>query len=134
MRAPRRTPVIWVGSARKDLQAFPAEAQRVFGYALHVAQIGGRHPSSKTLKGFGSGVVEVLEDHDGDTFRLVYTVRLKQRIYVLHAFQKRSKHGIATPRKDLELIKRRLRDAEELHRQWLASQEEIRHEQEDTQA
>lgn len=121
--ANERKPLVWVGSCRKDLQAFPHPVQRIVGYALHIAQIGGRHPTAKTLKRHhGAGVVEIIEDHDGDTFRLVYTVRLKERIYALHAFQKKSKRGIATPKKELDLIERRLREAEEIHRRWLESE------------
>jgi phage-related protein len=123
MPVPERKPLVWVGSCRKDLQAFPPPVQRVMGYALHLAQMGARHPAVKTLKGFGGGgVVEVIEDHDGDTFRLVYTVRLEERIYALHAFQKKSKRGISTPKKELDLIHRRLREAEEIHRRWLESE------------
>ena len=119
-----RKPLVWVGSTRKDLQAFPPQVQRVMGYALHIAQIGGRHAAAKTLSGFaGAGVVEVVEDHDGGAFRLVYTVRMKERIYALHAFQKKSKRGISTPRKELELIKRRLKEAAEIHQNWLEPQD-----------
>jgi phage-related protein len=121
--AHERKPLVWVGSCRKDLQTFPQPVQRIVGYALHVAQIGGRHPTTATLKGHhGAGVVEIIEDHDGDTFRLVYTVRLKERIYALHAFQKNSKRGISTPKKELDMIQRRLREAEEIHRRWLESE------------
>ena len=115
--------MVWVGSCRKDLQVFPPPVQHVVGYALHLAQIGARHPAVQTLKGFrGAGVVEIIEDYDGDTFRLVYTLRLKERIYALHAFQKKSKRGISTPKKELDLIQRRLREAEEIHRRWLESE------------
>lgn len=98
------------------------EVQRVFGYALHVAQLGGKHPDAKPLKGFtGAGVLEAVADHDGDTFRVVYTIRLGDRIYALHAFQKKSKQGIATPKKELELIRRRLQDAQQIHKEWIES-------------
>lgn len=119
-----RKALVWVGSTRKDLQSFPDQVQRVLGFSLHIAQIGGRNPDAKILKGFkGAGVVEIIEDHDGDTFRLVYTVRMKERVYALHAFQKKSKRGISTPKKELETIKRRLKEAEEIHRHWLDSQD-----------
>ena len=115
-----RKPLIFVGSTLRDLQRFPAAVQRVFGYALHVAQSGGRHPDSKPLKGFsGAGVLEVVEDREGDTYRVVYTVRLGDRVYALHAFQKKSKRGIATPKQELDLIRSRLADAEEIHRRLM---------------
>ena len=85
------------------------------GYGLFQAQLGKRHRKAKTLSGFGgAGVVEIVDDHRGDTFRTVYTVRFGTSVYVLHAFQKKSKSGIATPQTDINLIKRRLRDAEAL--------------------
>lgn len=115
-----RKPLIFVGATLRELQRFPASVQRVFGYALHVAQLGGRHPDAKPLKGFGgAGVLEVMEDQEGDTYRVVYTVKLEERVYALHAFQKKSTRGIATAKKDLELIRSRLADAQELHRRWI---------------
>jgi phage-related protein len=106
-------PVIWVGSSRHDLRGFPDEVQDHMGYALYVAQRGDKHRDAKVLTGFGgAGVVEIVTDYRGDTFRAVYTVRFAGVIYVLHAFQKKSKSGRATPRRDLELIKHRLREAE----------------------
>ncbi|MGH9255069.1 MAG: type II toxin-antitoxin system RelE/ParE family toxin [Vicinamibacterales bacterium] len=96
------------------MKAFPASVQDEVGYALYLAQRGGKHVSAKPLKGLGPGVLEVVSDHRGDTFRAVYTVRLADRVFVLHAFQKKSKHGIATPQADIELIKRRLKQAVEL--------------------
>jgi phage-related protein len=84
------------------------------GYALYVAQVGGKHHSAKPLKGFGgAGVLEIVSDKDGDTFRSVYTVRFANAVYVLHAFQKKSKRGAATPKSEMELIRRRLRAAEQ---------------------
>ncbi len=104
-------PVIWVGSSREDLREFPELVQDHIGYALYVAQRGGKHRDTKTLTGIGgAGVVEVVKDYRGDTFRAVYTVRFGEAVYVLHAFQKKSKRGRETPRLDIELIKRRLRD------------------------
>jgi phage-related protein len=100
----------WVGSAKKDLRAMPANVQDTFGYALHLAQAGDRHSQAKPLKGFGgAGVLEVVEDHQGDTYRAVYTVRYASAVYVLHCFQKKSTSGIATPKPDLELIQARLK-------------------------
>lgn len=86
------------------------------GYALYLAQTGGKHPDAKPLKGFtGAGVLEVVEDFDGDTYRTVYTVRLSDAVYVLHAFQKKSKRGAATPRREIDLIWARLRQAQAIH-------------------
>jgi phage-related protein len=109
-------PLRWIGSSRKDLRRFPEEVQRVAGYALWLAQTGTRHPDAKPLSGFGgAGVLEVVGDHDGDTYRAVYTVRLAGAVYVLHAFQKKSKQGIATPAHEMDLIRARLKQAEQLH-------------------
>jgi phage-related protein len=108
-------PVIWVGSSRKDLCEFPDPVQDHMGYALYVAQRGGKHRSTKALGGFGGAdVVEIIKDYRDDTFRAVYTVRYAEVVYVLHAFQKKSKTGRVTPRRDMELIKRRLREAERI--------------------
>jgi phage-related protein len=124
MPRPGRKPLIWVGTCLDDLSAFPADIRHGIGFALHIAQLGGKHPSSSPLKGFGgAGVLEVIEDFDARTFRVVYTVRLQMRIYGLHAFEKKSKRGIATPKKELDMIRRRLREAEEIQRRWLASKE-----------
>ncbi|HVL20051.1 MAG TPA: type II toxin-antitoxin system RelE/ParE family toxin [Amaricoccus sp.] len=87
----------------------PPDVRLVFGHALHVASLGGKADNAKPMKGLGSGVLEIVEDHDGDTYRAVYTVRLPSGIYVLHAFKKKSKSGIATPKQDIELIKERLK-------------------------
>jgi phage-related protein len=106
-------PLLWVASARKDLQAMPEEVQDAIGYALYFAQTGRKHNQAKALKGFGSaGVLEVIEDWIGSTFRAVYTVRFANAVYVLHCFQKKSTHGIATSKPDLELIRERLKAAE----------------------
>ena len=108
-------PLVWVGSSLEDVRGFPEAVKRTVGYALYLAQAGGKHPDAKPLAGFGgAGVLEVAEDFSGDTYRAVYTVRLAGAIYVLHAFQKKAKRGIATPRQDLDLIRARLRRAEEL--------------------
>jgi phage-related protein len=117
---PITKPVVWVGDAKQALTAFPEEVVRAVGFALYEAQKGSKHPHAKPLKGFGgAGVLEVVEDFDGSTFRAVYTVRLAGRVYVLHAFQKKARHGIATPKADIELVKKRLRWAEEAHAAWL---------------
>lgn len=106
-------PVVWVGSSREDLRAFPEEVRRVMGLAINDAQNGEEHPRAKALKGFGGrSVLEVVDDEDGNTYRAVYTVRFSGAIYVLHAFQKKSKRGIETPKHEIEMIKARLKVAE----------------------
>ena len=113
---PPLKPLIWVGSSKKDLLALPDEVVDVFGYGLHLAQLGLKHPDAKPLSGFGSAsVLEIVEDWRGDTYRAVYTVRIKSAVYVLHVFQK-STRGIATPRADMELIRERLKTAESMAR------------------
>ena len=110
-------PLEWLGKTREQLVAFPRDVCRDIGYALHFAQSSDKHPTAKPLKGFvGAGVLEVVENHEGNTFRAVYTVRFADVVYVLHVFQKKSKRGIATPRQDLELIRTRLMDAREHYR------------------
>jgi phage-related protein len=112
-------PLFWIASCRKDLQAFPAEVQDVMGYALDLAQRGGKHPDAKPLKGYkGAGVLEIVDDHDGDTYRGIYTVRFESAVYVLDAFQKKSTRGIKTSKVDLDRIERRLKRAEEFHAEW----------------
>jgi phage-related protein len=105
-------PLIWIGSSKEDLIAFPGPARREAGYALFLAQIGRKAIKAKPMKGFGgAGVLEVITDHDGNTYRTVYSVRFAEVVFVLHAFQKKSKKGSATPKSDLDLIKRRLKIA-----------------------
>jgi phage-related protein len=116
MAASEVKPVVWVGSSLRDLRGFPDDVQGALGYALFQAQIGGKHPAAKPLKGFGgAGVLEIVEDHEGDTYRAVYTVRFSEAVYVLHAFQKKSRRGRATPKAELDLIRARLSDARALH-------------------
>jgi phage-related protein len=111
-------PVVWVGSSRRDLSRFPRQVRRDIGQALYTAQQGETDPSAKPLRGFGGGsVLEIVAGHRGDTWRAVYTVRYSEAIYVLHAFQKKSKSRIATPQKDIDLIHRRLAEAERLQRE-----------------
>lgn len=106
----------WVGSSREDLQAFPKDVRIAIGFALYRAQQGSRHPSAKPLRGFGgAGVLEIVEDDDGNTYRAVYTVTLPDAVYLLHAFQKKSTSGIATPKRHLDLVRQRLRLAHEIH-------------------
>ncbi|MNV67960.1 hypothetical protein D3C71_1607850 [compost metagenome] len=103
----------WIGSAKKDLFAMPEDVKRTFGFALHLAQVGQKHISTKVLKGFGSaGVLEVVENSTGGTYRAVYTVKFGNAVYVLHCFQKKSTSGIATPKPDMEIIRERLKAAE----------------------
>ena len=102
--------VLWVGSSKKDLMAMPDEVKSAFGFALYLAQQGKKHQNAKPLKGFsGAGVLEVVEDCLGDTFRAVYTVKIAENIYVLHCFQKKSKRGIETPKQEIDLIRDRLK-------------------------
>ena len=102
--------IIWVASSLEDLRRFPEPVRKVMGFALFQAQCGGKHLQARPLKGFGgAGVLEVVEDFDGNAFRAVYTVRFADVVYVLHAFQKRSKRGIETPRREMEVVRSRLR-------------------------
>ena len=112
-------PVVWVGSSKEDLLKLPAGVQDVFGYALFLAQTGKRYPHAKPLKGFGgASVLKVVEDYRNDTYQAVYTVKFAEAVYVLHVFQKKSKHGIETPKQELELIRDRLKRALEFHSSW----------------
>jgi phage-related protein len=104
---------MFIGSSLKDLKQFPAEVRNRMGFALNQVQDGGEPIAAKALKGFGGRtVLELIDDFDSDTYRAVYTVRFAGVVYVLHAFQKKAKKGIATPKRDIDLIKQRLRDAE----------------------
>ena len=110
--------VIWVGSSRADLKKFPQQVRRDVGQALYAAQRGETDPAAKPLKGFGGArVMEIVDRHDTNTYRAVYTAQFGEAIYVLHAFQKKSKRGMATPKHETDLIRRRLADAERLHRE-----------------
>ena len=122
----RPKPVRWVASSKEDLRDFPVEVRRRVGGALWEAQIGRKAPYAKPLKGFGgASVLEIVDDFDGDTFRAVYTVRFAKAVYVLHAFQKKSKRGVATPKAELDLIERRLKRAREDYEQWSKSEKPI---------
>lgn len=112
-------PVVFIRSSLGDLSAFPADVVREVGYALHQAQEGVKSPKAKPLKGFGgASVLEVVESFQTDAYRAVYTVRFPEAVYVLHCFQKKSKRGIGTPLQEIETVKRRLAEAEELHSEW----------------
>jgi phage-related protein len=116
-------PVRWIASSRRDLKTFPEDVRDDVGFALYRAQQGLKHSMAKPLKGFdGPGVLEVVADYDGDTYRAVYTVRFAEAVYVLHCFQKKSKSGIATPKPEIELIKGRLKSAQQEHEQWQSQQ------------
>lgn len=118
-----RKPVKWVGSAKRDLDAMSEDVKDVFGHAIDLAQAGGKHHDAKALTGFGSaGVLEVVEDHRGDTYRAIYTVRFAGWVYVLHCFQKKSRSGIQTPKKDMDLINTRLKAAKHDFEAWQAQQ------------
>ena len=108
--------VIWVSSSLEDLRRFPEPVQKVMGFALFQAQRGDKHLQARPLKGFGgAGILEIIEDFDGNTFRAVYTVRFSDAVYVLHAFQKRSKKGSETPKRDMDVVRSRLRMVGESH-------------------
>jgi phage-related protein len=114
-------PLAWIGSSKKDLMALPINVRKFFGHALEFAQHGDQHEAAKVLKGFGgAGVLEVVENNTGGTYRAVYTVRFKEAVFILHCFQKKSKSGIATPKHDIEIIRARLKIAE-------ARAQELRH-------
>jgi phage-related protein len=109
-------PVKWIGSSRQDLIDFPDPVRKEMGYGIYLAQIGMKAVKAKPLRGFGgAGVLEVVEDHDGNTYRAVYTVKIRGIICVLHAFQKKSKKGIATPQAEIELIRRRFNAAKDAY-------------------
>ena len=102
-----------MGTTKDDLKGFPKPVQRAMGFALYRVQQGRTPATAKPLKGFGgAGVLEIVDDFDGDTYRTVYTVRLATAVYVLHVFQKEATRGIATPQRELELVRARLRQAE----------------------
>ena len=122
-------PLFWIGRSYDDLLACPPEVRRTFGFALGLAQQGGKFVDAKPLKGFGgAGVLEVVEDWQSDTFRCVYTVRFTGAVYVLHAFQKKSRLRGKTPRQEIDLVKERLKRAEEHYLEWSKKQTKERHE------
>jgi phage-related protein len=114
--------LVFVGSSLDDLRSFPEDVKDVFGYALWLAQDGQKHPDAKPLKGFGgAGVLEVADSFRGDAYRVIYTTTLADVVYVLHAFKKKSTSGIATPKQHIDVIRRRLKDAAEIHAERTAS-------------
>ncbi len=109
-------PVIWVGSSQEDWNTFPDDVQDVMGYALHLAQCGDKADNAKPLTGFkGASVLEITDNYKSDTYRAIYTVKFQEVVYILHAFQKKSKKGIATPKSHIQLIEQRLKKAKEHH-------------------
>lgn len=111
-------PLIWVGSSKDDLLEFSEKIRGTFGYALYLAQRGERHMHSKILKGFGgAGVIEIIENDESGTFRIVYTIKMPKIVFVLHAFQKKSKQGIKTPKQEIDIIKKRLKEAQEIYKE-----------------
>ena len=114
MGQPSPKPVVWLGDTLATLRTCPQDVQDEVGYALYLAQISQTYAGAKPLKGLGPGVLEVVADYRGDTYRAVYTVRFAERLYVLHMFQKKAKKGIATPHSEIELVRQRLKRAAEL--------------------
>lgn len=111
-------PLFWIGSSKKDLMALPVAVRKFFGHTLNFAQCGEQHDAAKVMTGFaGAGVLEVVEDDADGTYRAVYTVKFKEAVFVLHCFQKKSKSGISTPKKDMDIIRARLKVAEALARE-----------------
>lgn len=115
MAGSTRKPITWMGSSKKDLRAFPPEVRREVGTALFWAEQGRFHPAAKAMKGVLRDVTEIVSDHGGGAFRAMYTTRIGDEVYVLHAFQKKSKKGIATPQHELDVIASRLKSARQLH-------------------
>ncbi|WP_249274154.1 type II toxin-antitoxin system RelE/ParE family toxin [Parachlamydia sp. AcF125] len=110
--------LFWIGSSREDLKEFPDEVRNEMGHGLYLAQMGERHNHAKTLSGLGSAkIIEIRENDRSGTYRVVYSVEMEEFIFVLHAFQKKSKSGISTPKQDVNLIKRRLKEAESLYKE-----------------
>ena len=112
--APVMRPVVWLGNSRRNIQAFPPDARRIIGGELQLMQYGGMPKDAKPFRGIGSGVIEIGIRHDGEAYRTVVALQFGRNIYVLHAFQKKSKKGIATPKQDVDLIKQRYKEAKEL--------------------
>ncbi len=110
-------PLVWMGDSRKNIREFPEDVQKSVGYALQLVQAGETPMEAKPFKGVGSGVYEIVKRYDTDTYRAVYAVKIGEKVYVLHAFQKKSKQGIKTPQVDIDLIKQRYRDAQEREKQ-----------------
>ena len=118
-----RKPLKWVGSAKRDLDAMPEDVKDVFGHAIDLAQTGGKHQDAKVMTGFGSaGVLEVVADDRGNTYRAVYTVKFARWVYDLHCFEKKSESGIKTPKEDMDLIHARHKAAKQDFEAWQTKQ------------
>jgi Phage-related protein len=112
-------PLFWIGGSKKDLMALPFDVRKFFGHALHFAQFGEKHSAAKALKGFdGGGVIEIVESDGHGTYRAVYTVKFSEAVFVLHCFQKKSKSGVSTPKKDMDTIRERLKTAQAKVKEW----------------
>ena len=112
--------LLWIGSSKEDLKDFPDEVQDEMGHGLYLAQMGDRHKHAKTLSGLGNAkIIELKENDRSGTYRLVYTVEMAEFIFVLHSFQKKSKTGKETPKQEIDLVKRRLKEAEALYKQLI---------------
>jgi len=116
IKVPVKRDLIWLGSTRKNIREFPIEVKKLVGYELQLIQFGEKPKDTKPFKGVGSGVFEIVTDFDKDTYRTVVAVKIGENIYVLHAFKKKSKKGIATPKQDVDIIKQRLKEAKEIER------------------
>ena len=117
-------PVFWIASSRRDIRRFPKPVRTTFGQALYDAQTGEKHPDAKPLKGFGgAGVLEIVEDDNGSTYRAVYTVRFVNVVYVLHVFQKKSKSGSKTPPEEIDKVQHRLLEAKAHYAEWIKRRE-----------
>jgi phage-related protein len=116
------TQLIWVGPSLDDMRGFPEEVRQVMGFALYLAQVGDKHVAAKPLRGFGgAAVLEVVDEHGGAAYRCIYTVRFPDAVYVLHAFKKKAKHGVATPKRTMHLVRTRLERAQRIHESQHAS-------------
>ena len=127
MTGQQQKPLVWIGSSKRDLMALPVPIRKFFGHALDFAQRGDRHEAAKVLKGFGgAGVLEIVEDGRGGTYRAVYTIKFKEAVFVLHVFQKKSKHGMATPKPNLDIIRERLKVAEQMVKEMRCVSESLK--------
>lgn len=120
MNEPILKPIEWVGSSKSDLRTFPEAVRSLIGFALYQAQVGLRHRDVKLLRGLGSDILEIVSRNDGDTFRAIYTVRFRGVVYMLHAFQKKSKRGRATPNPEIDLVRSRLKTATQHYQTFYA--------------
>ena len=106
--------VVWVGDSRERLRRFPKETRQAIGKALEYAQLGDKHPTVKPMRGLGTGVLQIVARHSTNAYRAVYTVSIRERVYVLHCFEKKLTRGVRTPKREIDLIKQRLRRAREM--------------------